>query len=159
MAIIVRSPRSSDIPDMVRLTRLLNESESNPTEFMDDSAFQLALFSDPAPIGGLVAEQRGTVVGLTLFHRSWHMPHAQCELYVSDIFVDSQKQNHGIGRSLMASVAAEAQRQKLTFLWWIVKPINKQALKFYAKIGASSETTIAHALPGYGFFELANEAK
>jgi ribosomal protein S18 acetylase RimI-like enzyme len=155
----IRRPKLSDIPELVRLARILNQSEGDPTEHMDAHAFEYALFREPAPISCLIAAESEWLTGLILFHRSWHMPHAEYGLYVSDLIVDPCQQGKSIGRMLMAATAAEAKNLGLTFLWWTAKPSNATAISFYAGIGATRDLVLAHALVGDPFNELANEGQ
>ena len=82
----------------------------------------------------LVAEWRGSVVGFALFFTNYSTWEGQAGLFLEDLFVDPEARGLGLGRRLLAAVAATAlargcPRLDLNVLHW------NPAREFYAKLG------------------------
>jgi GNAT superfamily N-acetyltransferase len=57
-------------------------------------------------------------------------------LFLEDIYVREEFRGKGIGKLLMAEVAAIALREGLGAMRWVVLDWNKPAIDFYKKLGA-----------------------
>ena len=59
---------------------------------------------------GLVAEQRGYVIGYLLYHFGYDSDGAFRNLHIVDLYVDSKARKQGIGRALMTAAAGIARQ-------------------------------------------------
>ena len=83
----------------------------------------------------LLPEWSGEPAGYAMFfpfYSSFQGP----GLFLEDIYVREQFRGKGIGRALMAEVAAIAVRENLWALRWEVLQWNQPAIDFYKKLGA-----------------------
>ena len=83
----------------------------------------------------LLPEWNGEPAGYAMFfpfYSSFQGP----GLFLEDIYVREQFRGKGIGKALMAEVAAIAVRENLWALRWEVLQWNQPAIDFYKKLGA-----------------------
>src|SRR5262249_3758681 len=126
----------------------LNVHQREPTGHVTIEAVQRDGFGPSPEFRALLAEYDGRVGGYALYHPSWSTEYGERGLYLYDLYVREGARGHGLGRALMAALAAEAKAQDRTFLWWCSKDWNHEAQEFYARLGAIEETIKAHALYG-----------
>jgi GNAT superfamily N-acetyltransferase len=92
------------------------------------------------------SEQRTTQepAGFALYFYNYSTWRGHTGIYVEDLFVRPAFRGRGIGKALLASVAAIAHRQGCPRLEWAVLDWNTLAIDFYRTIGAEalSEWTI-----------------
>jgi ribosomal protein S18 acetylase RimI-like enzyme len=105
----------------------------------------------------LLAEVEDRVVGYTSFVVGYNTDIAAPELFMHDLFVVARWRSRGIGRMLVAAVAREAVRRRLTCLEWGVRGDNAQARRFYARLGARVGNMRTAALDGPALRRLAAE--
>lgn len=103
----------------------------------------------------LVAEIDGHVVGYTSILDGYNTDIAAPELFMLDLFVVARWRSHGIGRALVAAVAREAVRRRLTCLEWGVRGDNTRAKRFYRRLGATIGNARVAALTGRALTALA----
>lgn len=91
-----------------------------------------------AVLHGFAARLDGQIVGIThfLFHSSAWTITPVC--YLQDLFVDGAVRGHGIGRTLIEAVAARAQEQGATRLYWQTQDHNTTARRLYDRIAKNS---------------------
>jgi GNAT superfamily N-acetyltransferase len=85
---------------------------------------------------GLLPEWDGQVAGYAMyfnFYSSFEGP----GLFIEDIYVREEFRSKGIGKALMAEVAAIAVREGLGVLRWEVLDWNRPAMDFYKRLGAT----------------------
>ena len=85
---------------------------------------------------GLVPEWDGKVAGYAIyfnFYSSFEGP----GLFIEDIYVRDEVRSKGIGKRLMAEIAAIALREGLAALRWEVLDWNQSAIDFYKRLGAA----------------------
>lgn len=87
---------------------------------------------------GLLAERDGRAVGLVHFlvHETTWAIAPTC--YLEDLFVDETTRGGGIGRALIAAVAAEARKAGCRSLYWQTHDDNARARALYDQIGRLS---------------------
>ena len=137
----IRDATASDVPDLIRLVQGLatyeKEPESataTPEQFMD------ALFpaqGDPTA-HALVAVRAGTVVAMAIWFRSFSTWTGQAGIWLEDLFVDPAQRGHGIGKALLARLAATCVERGWTRLEWAVLDWNTPSIEFYRAHGARS---------------------
>jgi GNAT superfamily N-acetyltransferase len=85
---------------------------------------------------GLLPEWDGKVAGYAIyfnFYSSFEGP----GLFIEDIYVRDAFRSKGIGKTLMAEIAAIALREGLVALRWEVLGWNQAAIDFYKRLGAA----------------------
>ena len=82
-----------------------------------------------------VAEQAGAVCGFALYHPTYSTWQGRT-LYLEDLYVQQSHRGRGLGKALLARVAAEAQARGCTRLDWSVLRWNEPAIQVYERIGA-----------------------
>ncbi len=85
---------------------------------------------------GLLPEWDGELAGYAIyypFYSSFQGP----GLFLEDVYVREEFRGKGIGKALMAEVAATALREGLWALRWEVLDWNQPAIDFYKKLGAT----------------------
>jgi GNAT superfamily N-acetyltransferase len=83
----------------------------------------------------LISEWDGKTAGYAIyyvFYSSFEGP----GLFVEDIFVREAYRGKGIGKALMAEIAAIAGREGYSVLRWEVLDWNRPAIEFYERLGA-----------------------
>lgn len=96
-------------------------------------------FLDPAePVHALVAERDGRLLGLThyLFHRS--TIHVERVCYLQDLYTAEDARGQGVGRALIAAVAARARTAGATRVYWLTHETNRTARQLYDRVAADS---------------------
>jgi GNAT superfamily N-acetyltransferase len=92
-------------------------------------------FFDPSePLFGLVAEERGGLVGLThfLFHRSTTRIELTC--YLQDLFTAPEARGRGIGRALIQGVYQRAGDAGSRRVYWQTRDSNVEGRRLYDKV-------------------------
>jgi GNAT superfamily N-acetyltransferase len=92
-------------------------------------------FLDAAePVFALVAEQEGSLVGLThyLFHRSMTKIEPIC--YLSDLYTLEALRSKGIGRALIEAVCAQAKSAGVNRVYWQTQVDNTAGRLLYDKV-------------------------
>ena len=85
---------------------------------------------------GLLPEWDGQVAGYAIyfsFYSSFEGP----GLFIEDIYVREEFRSKGIGKALMAEIAAIALREGLVALRWEVLDWNRPAIDFYKRLGTT----------------------
>lgn len=116
----------------------------------------IAEWRDPAPVGvaGGVA-----VAGFALWFYNFSTFRGRHGIYLEDLFVSPAFRGRGIGRALLAGLAARCVREDLARLEWSVLDWNAPALAFYRSLGARAMTEWApHRVTGEALVALAREA-
>jgi GNAT superfamily N-acetyltransferase len=93
-------------------------------------------FGPQAAFTPLVAELDGTVVGYVFFAKGYNTDVAGRSMWLHDLFVAPSARGRGVGRALMAVVAAETVRAGCVSLEWGVHPANAGALSPTARADA-----------------------
>jgi len=96
------------------------------------------LFDNREPMGGLVAELDGRVVGIAhyLFHRSTTSVDYVC--YLQDLFTDETVRGRGVGRALIEGVYAAARVAHASRVYWQTHETNATAMQLYDKVAEKS---------------------
>ena len=92
-------------------------------------------FLDPEePVFALVAENEGSLVGLThyLFHRSTTRIELTC--YLQDLFTAEAVRGQGVGRGLIGAVYDEARAAGIVRVYWQTHVSNAAGRMLYDKV-------------------------
>jgi GNAT superfamily N-acetyltransferase len=89
------------------------------------------IFDPLEPVHALVAERGDELIGLThyLFQRSTWLINSQC--YLQDLYVSEAVRGSGVGRALIAAVAAAAREAGAARVYWHTHETNAVARRLY----------------------------
>ena len=85
----------------------------------------------------LIAEWDGQPAGYSLFFGFYSTWVGRPGLFLEDLFVRQEFRGKGIGKALLATVAAIAQRENCYGIRWEVLDWNQPAIDFYKRLGAT----------------------
>jgi GNAT superfamily N-acetyltransferase len=98
--------------------------------------------------------------GFAVFFHNYSTFLARPGIYLEDLFVLPQWRGRGLGRKLLAYVAAAAVERGCGRLEWAVLDWNEPAIRFYRKLGAEAmEEWTLYRLTGHALKELAVEVE
>lgn len=134
---MIRAARPDDIPDLLRLVRALAEYEREPDAVAaTEESLRAALFAERPLVHALVAEVDGRVVGMAVWYLTFSTWTGRHSLYLEDVFVEPDQRRSGLGRALLAELAARAGELGCARMDWAVLDWNEPAQRFYSSIGA-----------------------
>jgi GNAT superfamily N-acetyltransferase len=156
--VTIRAATAADAATIVRLIRALAEYEKLSGEVRISEADVLRDgFGERPCFECLLAEQADQAVGLALFYPTYSTFAGRPELWVEDFFVVEAVRGQGVGRRLMARLAALALERgwphlALSVLHW------NPARDFYRRLGfAHTQDWLPYRLDGDGLRGLAAE--
>lgn len=148
-----------DAPAIARLANALNRDQGKPdSPFTEECVRRDGFGADPA-YSVMVAERSSAVVAYALYHPFFNSDLAARGLWLVDLFVLPEARGMGIGRALLAGIAAEALARGMACVWWGVYTANGPARRFYAELGARDEDARILELDGEALRRLAGEAE
>ena len=159
MTLSIRPGELKDVPLIAELIRGLARYEKLEHEItMTEEKLTAHLFGERRYAETLIAEDGGQPVGFALFFHSFSTFLAQPGLYLEDLFVVPARRGAGIGRALLERLAQVAVNRGCGRLEWAVLDWNKDAIRFYERLGAkpNSEWTV-YRLAGEPLHALAGE--
>ncbi|MFD4432691.1 GNAT family N-acetyltransferase [Nocardia sp. NPDC058497] len=136
----VRRATPADVATMVGLVHELAEYEKAP-EQCTLTADQLhnALFGTAPALFAHVAELDGVVAGCAIWflnYSTWDGVHG---IYLEDLYVRPETRGTGLGRALVAALAAEAVEHGYSRVSWSVLTWNTPSIAFYESLGAAPQ--------------------
>lgn len=150
----VRAALPGDAAALLPLVRALNREQGDPEDLIGAAA--LAELIATAEVA--VAEQDGALIGYATGHATYETGHAEHGLYVGDLYVIPERRRHGVGRALLAQLAAAGQARGARHLWLTAREGNTAAHAFYRRLGGRGERVLAFACVDEDFQTLAAEA-
>ena len=156
----VRRAVPDDAEALASLGRALNVQQGDPSTSFTAEAVRRDGFGNPPRFEAWVAELDGKAVGYALVvPAAYETAYAKAGVYVQDVFVAPEARRRGVGRAIMASVAADARRRGLEFVWWASRRWNTESHAFFRTLATVEEPVIAFATFGEEFTRLADEAE
>jgi GNAT superfamily N-acetyltransferase len=135
----LRPATPADAATLLTLVRGLAEYERAPGDVVATEAdFVRALSSTPTEMDSIIAEHDGRALGFALFFPTWSTWRGRPGIHLEDLFVVPEARGKGIGRALLARVAAVAVARGCARLEWQVLDWNEPAIGFYRALGARS---------------------
>ena len=143
--VTIRPATAGDVPRIVELIRELADYERSldqVTATEDD--LHAALFAAQPAVFAHVAEAGREVVGFALWFLNFSTWLGRHGIYLEDLYVTPAMRGRGIGKTLLAELAATCVRRGYGRLEWWVLDWNAPAIGFYRSIGAEpmSEWTV-----------------
>jgi GNAT superfamily N-acetyltransferase len=133
----IRPATPTDVPHILAFIRELAEYERDLNSVQATEADLLRDgFGPTKRFDCLIAEWSGTPVGLALYFYSYSTWAGHAGIYIEDLFVRPAYRGKGIGKSLLASVAAIAVAEGCPRLEWSVLDWNQPSIDFYHQMGA-----------------------
>ena len=155
----VRPFESADAGAVVSIIAALIREEGLNRAATPGAAELRAAFLGADPAGLLLVARLGDgaapPVGYATGHATYETEFAARGFYVGDLYVAREHRWRGVGRALLAAMAAEARARGGRFLWWTALPGNAAAHRFYRAVGGVGEDLRAFALADAAFDRLA----
>jgi GNAT superfamily N-acetyltransferase len=158
---VVRAAAPEDVPLLLELFWELAEYEHLEDEMRaTDDGLRDALFGERPAAAALIAERGSQVVGYALYFPTFSSFLTARGVWLEDLFVRPPHRGVGVGRALLAAVAARVHDEGGQRLEWAALDWNELALGFYRRIGAQTMGEwITHRLLGEELARLAGEFK
>ncbi|MEU4251735.1 GNAT family N-acetyltransferase [Amycolatopsis sp. NPDC026612] len=132
----IRRIRPDDVEAAVRLVYDLAEYERAPDEcHLKPEQLHTALFGEAPKVFGHVAEVDGEIVGFAIWFLNFSTWRGVHGIYLEDLYVRSSHRGSGLGKALLATLAAECVANGYGRLEWSVLDWNP-ATEFYKALGA-----------------------
>jgi GNAT superfamily N-acetyltransferase len=156
----IRPAAPEDVPLILSLIRQLAEYEKLLHEVKATEAeLKTALFGARPYAECVIAEMGGKPAGFALFFHNFSTFLAKPGLYLEDLYVKPELRGKGVGRKLLAHLAALALARGCGRFEWAVLDWNAPAIKFYKDLGAAMmETWKINRLTGKALEKLAADA-
>ena len=137
MSLSVRAARPADSALVFALVRELADYEKLAHE-VDATERQIAdaLFGPTPRLYCDIAEWGGEAVGFAVWFLNFSTFRGRHGLYLEDIFVRPAFRQRGIGKALMARLAAHCVERGYARFEWAVLDWNAPSIAFYRSIGA-----------------------
>ena len=135
-ALTVRGLRTTDRAAWAEMwTDYLAFYKTSVPDAVYNTTFDRLIGHDPQDFSCLVAEQDGTLVGLThfLFHR--HAWKVENTCYLQDLYARPETRGTGVGRALIQAVYDTADKKDCPSVYWLTQDFNETARKLYDRIG------------------------
>ncbi|HSL16509.1 MAG TPA: GNAT family N-acetyltransferase [Methylomirabilota bacterium] len=133
----IRPAVAADTPLILQFIRDLSVYERMEDEVeADEELLRRSLFGERPAAEVLIAELDGRPAGFALFFHNFSTFVGRPGLYLEDLFVAPELRGRGIGRRLLARLAAIAVERGCGRFEWSVLDWNEPAIRFYVGLGA-----------------------
>jgi GNAT superfamily N-acetyltransferase len=134
----IRSATAADVSTVLGFIRDLAEYEKLSAHVVaSEDDLRRWLFGDDAVAEVLLAIAGESAVGFALFFRNFSTFLGKPGLYLEDLFVRESARGRGIGKALLAHLAALAVARGYGRVEWAVLDWNQPAIDFYRSLGAT----------------------
>jgi GNAT superfamily N-acetyltransferase len=161
MTLAIRPAVPADLPLIAALIRDLAAYEKLSDEVrFDDAVLGEKLFGPRPYAEVLIGEIDAEPQGFALFFHNFSTFEGRPGIYLEDLFVRPAARGSGLGKALLAQLAALAVERDCARLEWSVLDWNEPAIGFYNKLGARAmdEWTVMR-LDGGALAQLAAAAR
>jgi GNAT superfamily N-acetyltransferase len=135
---VIRTVTPGDVDAVVALVHELAEYERESDSCTLTAAQLHAALFGPAPaLFGHVAERDGEVAGCALWFLNFSTWRGVHGIHLEDLYVRPQHRGHGLGRALLARLAAVCAERRYARLEWSVLDWNAPSIGFYRALGAA----------------------
>jgi len=133
----IRPATSADMPLIAELIRALADYEKLAHEVRFDPAVLAEHLFGPRPMAEvLIGEVDGVPQGFALFFHNFSTFEGKPGIYLEDLFVRPEARGAGLGKALLARLAALAVERGCARLEWWVLDWNAPSIAFYNRLGA-----------------------
>ncbi|PKB19138.1 ribosomal protein S18 acetylase RimI-like enzyme [Novosphingobium kunmingense] len=137
MTVSIRSAIPADLPLIADLIRALADYEKLAHEVRFDEAVLAQKLFGPRPYAEvIIGEIDGAAQGFALFFHNFSTFEGKPGVYLEDLFVQPAARGSGLGKALLAQLAAIAVERDCARLEWSVLDWNEPAIGFYKSLGA-----------------------
>ncbi len=157
MTVAIRRAGPGDADRLAALAEEFHEAHGDPTGFLSADAIRRDGFGAAPEFAVLLAEDAGGLLGYALFHDAYEPSYAARGVYMADLYVRPSARRMGLGRRLIAAVAADARSRGRTYVWWVAQARNAPAHAFYRTLASVELETRAFAVVLADFDALAAE--
>ena len=139
MTLTIRPATAADLPLIAQLIRDLADYERLASEVrFDPAVLGEKLFGARPYAEVLIGEVDGEAQGFALFFHNFSTFEGRPGIYLEDLFVRPAARGSGLGKALLAKLAALTLARDCARLEWSVLDWNEPAIGFYRKLGARS---------------------
>ena len=139
MTLTIRPATAADLPLIAQLIRDLADYERLASEVrFDPEVLGEKLFGARPYAEVLIGELNGEAQGFALFFHNFSTFEGRPGIYLEDLFVRPAARGSGLGKALLAKLAALTLARDCARLEWSVLDWNEPAIGFYRKLGARS---------------------
>ena len=133
----IRPAVPRDTPEILRLIRALADYEKlSDMAVGTEKMLHDALFGARPSCEALVAEDNGRTVAFAIFFATFSTFLCKPGVYLEDLFVEPEHRGRGIGKALLARLAALAVERGCGRFEWRVLDWNEPSIRFYESLGA-----------------------
>ena len=118
--IMVRPARPDDADLIARMARALSIADGGRSSRFTAESFRRDGFGEHAAFSTLVVELDGEVVGYAVYYPGYDTDSATRGVYLADLYVDETRRRQGLGRALLAALAAAARSDGARWMFWSV---------------------------------------
>lgn len=106
----------------------------------------MRLMDDQAQVFGIVAEDKGALVGLVQYivHPTTGSIEPAC--YMQDVFVTPEMRGRGIAKAMIGELERIGKREAWSRVYWLAEAGNEAAQALYKSLGQKMDFTL-HILP------------
>jgi GNAT superfamily N-acetyltransferase len=135
----IRPADRDDVPLILTFIRELADYEKLAHEVVaTEEGLVESLFGRDRRAEALIAEVEGMPAGFALFFHNYSTFLGRPGIFLEDLFVRPGARGCGVGRALLARLAAIAVSRGCGRLEWAVLDWNESAIGFYRKLGATA---------------------
>ena len=139
MTLTIRPASAADLPLIAELIRDLADYERLASEVrFDEAVLGEKLFGVRPYAEVLIGELDAEPQGFALFFHNFSTFEGKPGIYLEDLFVRPAARGSGLGKALLAKLAALALARDCARLEWSVLDWNEPAIGFYKLLGARS---------------------
>ena len=133
----IRAATREDVPVILGFIEQLADYEQLRHKVQaTEAALAETLFGDRPAADVLIASLDGRDVGFALYFQTYSTFLARPGIHLEDLFVVPDARGAGVGRALLARLAAVAEARRCGRLEWAVLTWNELAIRFYRQLGA-----------------------
>jgi GNAT superfamily N-acetyltransferase len=159
-AVRIRDASVGDVPVLLAMFAELAEYEHLQDILRaDEPLLTQALFGERPAAEALIAERGEQAAGYAVYFPTFSSFLSIQGIWLEDLFVRPAHRKAGVGRALLAAVAARLRERGGERLEWSALDWNELALGFYRGLGAETmDQWVTHRLTGDALARLAAEA-
>lgn len=157
---VIRAAGPDDVPVLLELFGELAAYEQIEHELKaTPELLARALFAERPVAEALIAMRGDDTAGYALYFTTFSSFRCREGVWLEDLFVRPAHRRAGVGRALLAAVAARVREREGARLEWSALDWNELALSFYRGLGARTMGEwITHRLDGEALERLASES-